>query len=312
TAGIVTDLGLPGVRVVRQHNTGKAQALRNGIAQARHDLLVLIDGDTIVEPETLYLLVQPFREGKVGAVAGNAKVANRGGLLGRWQHLEYVIAFNLDRRVFEVAGCMPTVPGALGAFRREALDAAGGVSADTLAEDTDVTMAVCRGGWRVVYEDSACAWTEAPGTWGGLWRQRYRWCYGTMQAMWKHRGALREQGAGGKLGRRGLSYLLLFQIMQPLLAPVVDVYLVYTLIFQPLSWTVVLWLGLHAAQLAVAAYAFRLDRESALPLWSLLLQQVVYRQLIYLVVIQSTVTALMGTRLRWHRQVRTGQAAALT
>lgn len=311
TADIVEALGLVGVRVVRQRNAGKAAALRTGLAQARHDLLVMIDGDTIVEPETLSLLVQPLRDEAVGAVAGNTKVANRSGILGRWQHLEYVVTFNLDRRVFEMAECMPTVPGALGAFRRAAIVAAGQVNADTLAEDTDLTMAICRAGWRVVYEDRACAWTEAPGTWQGLWRQRYRWCYGTMQAMWKHRAALRESGASGKFGRRGLGYLLLFQVLQPLLAPLVDVYLLYTLAFQPLSWTAVVWLGLHAAQLAVAAYAFRLDREQMAPLWSFLLQQLAYRQLIYLVVIQSATTALVGARLRWQQPARTGHAAAL-
>src|SRR6185436_3999410 len=156
------------------------------------------------------------------------------------------------RRVFDQGQCMPTVPGALGAFRREALENAGRITSQTMAEDTDLTMAICRAGWRVVYVDSARAWTEAPGTWGELWRQRYRWCYGTMQAMWKHRASLREKGAGGKLGRRGIGYIALFQILQPLLAPAVDVYLVYALLFQPASWTTVLWLGLHVAQLSVA------------------------------------------------------------
>ena len=134
-------------------------------------------------------------------------MANRRGLLGRWQHLEYVMGFNLDRRMFDVRRCMPTVPGAIGAFRRDALTDVGGVRADTLAEDTDLTMALCRAGWRVVYERVAIAWTEAPATLRQLWRQRYRWCYGTMQAMWKHRRAVVEPGRSGRLGRRGLAYL---------------------------------------------------------------------------------------------------------
>jgi LCP family protein required for cell wall assembly len=299
-----------GVRVIRQHNAGKAKALRRGIAAARHDILVMIDGDTIVEPDTLRLLVQPLRTAGVGAVAGNAKVANRGGLLGRWQHVEYVVTFNLDRRVFDQAECMPTVPGAVGAYRREAL-LAGEITSETLAEDTDLTMAICRAGWRVVYVDDARAWTEAPGTWAGLWHQRYRWCYGTMQAMWKHRSSLREPGASGKLGRRGLPYIFFFLILQPLLAPLVDLFLLYSLLFQPLGWPILLWIALHTAQLAVALYAFRLDREPYGPLWTFLLQQIAYRQLIYLVVIQSGVTALIGARMRWHQPARTGHAAAL-
>ncbi|MEV6494625.1 glycosyltransferase, partial [Actinoplanes sp. NPDC051633] len=311
TADLVEALDDPGVRVLRRRNGGKAAALRTGVAAARHDVLVLIDGDTIVEPDTIDMLVRSFADPAVGAVAGNAKVADRSGVIGRWQHLEYVVAFNLDRRVFEMGRCMTTVPGALGGFRRAALESAGGVRSETLAEDTDLTMAIVRAGWRVVYEDMACAWTEAPGTWAGLWRQRYRWCYGTMQAVWKHRSALRERGPAGRLGRRGLGYVAVFQILQPLLGPIVDVYLLYSLLSGTPGLIAVFWLGLHVAQLAVAAYAFRLDKEPAGPLWSLPLQQIGYRQLIYLITIQSAVTALLGGGLRWHVSTRTGRAAAL-
>src|SRR6185369_1149962 len=139
------------VRVIRQENTGKPGALNTGIAAARGDLLVLVDGDTVFEPDAVGWLVQPFADPSVGAVSGNTKVANRGGLLGRWQHLEYVVGFNLDRRLFDLGECMPTIPGAIGAFRRDALRHAGGVPGDTLAEDTDLTMAVLRAGWRAVY-----------------------------------------------------------------------------------------------------------------------------------------------------------------
>jgi cellulose synthase/poly-beta-1,6-N-acetylglucosamine synthase-like glycosyltransferase len=262
----------------------------------------------VLAPDAVGRLVQGFGDPDVGAVSGNAKVANRRGLLGRWQHLEYVMGFNLDRRMFEIGRCMPTVPGAIGGFRRRALLEVGGVAGDTLAEDTDLTMAVVRAGWRVTYREDAIAWTEAPSTLHGLWRQRYRWCYGTIQAMWKHRRALVEGGASGRLGRRGLGYLILFQLLLPLAAPVVDVYSLYGLVFRPAVQVAVVWLGLVAAQGLTAAYALRLDRERFGPLWTLPLQQIVYRQLMYLVVVHSVVTALAGIRLRWHRIARTGEA----
>jgi cellulose synthase/poly-beta-1,6-N-acetylglucosamine synthase-like glycosyltransferase len=306
TADIVEALGLPGVRVIRQDNAGKPAALNTGLACSSHPLVVLLDGDTVFEPDAVQILLQPFADPAVGAVSGNAKVANRGGLLGRWQHIEYVVGFNLDRRLFDLAECMPTVPGAIGAFRREALDRVGGVSDLTLAEDTDLTMALCRDGWRVVYEERAKAWTEAPASLDALWRQRYRWCYGTLQAMWKHRGALVQAGPSGKLGRRGLTYLLLFQILLPLLAPVVDVFALYGLIFLDPLRILGLWLGFLLLQVAMGLYAFRLDGERPTALWSLPLQQFVYRQLMYLVVIQSVWTALAGSRLRWQRMERYG------
>jgi cellulose synthase/poly-beta-1,6-N-acetylglucosamine synthase-like glycosyltransferase/peptidoglycan/xylan/chitin deacetylase (PgdA/CDA1 family) len=306
TADIVAGLGLPGVRLIRQDNAGKPTALNAGLAASSHPLVVMLDGDTIFEPDAVRILLQPFADPAVGAVSGNTKVANRGGLLGRWQHIEYVVGFNLDRRLFDLAECMPTVPGAIGGFRREALDRVGGVSDLTLAEDTDLTMALCRDGWRVVYQENAKAWTEAPASLGDLWQQRYRWCYGTLQAMWKHRGALVQRGSSGKLGRRGLGYLLLFQVMLPLLAPVIDVFAIYGLIFLDPLRIVGLWLAFLMLQVVMGLYAFRLDGERPTALWSLPLQQFVYRQLMYLVVIQSVWTALAGSRLRWQRMERYG------
>jgi cellulose synthase/poly-beta-1,6-N-acetylglucosamine synthase-like glycosyltransferase/peptidoglycan/xylan/chitin deacetylase (PgdA/CDA1 family) len=310
TAEIVAEIGLPSVYVVRQENAGKPAALNNGVRHARGDLLVLVDGDTVFEPDAIGRLVQPLRDPRVGAVAGNTKVANRRGFLGRWQHLEYVIGFNLDRRMFDVGQCIATVPGAIGAFRRTALRDVGGVSAQTLAEDTDLTMAILRAGWQVVYAPDAIAWTEAPASLRQLWRQRYRWCYGTMQAAWKHRSALTERGAAGRFGRRGLTYLLLFQVLLPLSAPMADVFLFYGLLFMAPIKIAAVWGGFMLAQLLVAAYALHLDRERYGVLWSMPFQQIIYRQLIYLVVFQSIVMALLGGRLGWHRMVRTGAARA--
>jgi cellulose synthase/poly-beta-1,6-N-acetylglucosamine synthase-like glycosyltransferase len=306
TADLVESLRIPGVRVIRQANAGKPAALNTGLQASSYELVVMVDGDTVFEPDAVRMLVQPFADPSVGAVSGNAKVGNRGGLLGRWQHIEYVVGFNLDRRLFDLAECMPTVPGAVGGFRRGALERIGGLSDVTLAEDTDLTMALCRDGWRVVYEERARAWTEAPASLGALWRQRYRWCYGTLQAMWKHRGAWVQRGQAGKLGRRGLTYLMLFQVLLPLLAPAVDVFAIYGLVFlNPLRVGLV-WAGFLALQFGMGLYAFRLDGEKAGPLWSLPLQQFVYRQLMYLVVIQSVFTALAGSRLRWQRMERYG------
>jgi cellulose synthase/poly-beta-1,6-N-acetylglucosamine synthase-like glycosyltransferase/peptidoglycan/xylan/chitin deacetylase (PgdA/CDA1 family) len=306
TAALVERMGLPGVRVIRVPNGGKANALNTGIALARHDIIVTVDGDTIFEPDSIRMLVQPFASPAVGAVAGNVKVGNRQSLVAAWQHIEYVIGFNLDRRLYEVLRCMPTVPGAIGAFRRAALRQVGGISDETLAEDTDVTMALCRAGWRVVYEERAKAWTEAPATLEQLYRQRYRWSYGTMQAMWKHRKALTDSGDSGRFGRVGLPFLTLFGVALPLLAPVVDIMLVYGLVFWELRDTLIAWLGMLALQVVTAAVAFRFDRESMRPLWRLPLQQFAYRQLMYLVLIQSATTALTGGRLRWQKLHRSG------
>ncbi|HEV7628658.1 MAG TPA: glycosyltransferase, partial [Streptomyces sp.] len=311
TPEIVEALGLRNARVVRQENAGKAAALNRGIAHARWGIIVMMDGDTVFEPDTIHTLVQPFADPSVGAVAGNAKVGNRRTLIGAWQHIEYVMGFNLDRRMYDLLRCMPTIPGAIGAFRREALAHTGGMSEGTLAEDTDVTIALQRTGWRVVYAEHALAWTEAPGSMRQLWRQRYRWSYGTMQALWKHRRSVLDRGPSGRFGRVGMPLVVLFQILTPLLAPLIDLFTLYAAIFIDPLKSLAAWGLVLAVQLMSTAYAFRLDGEEYRYLLMLPLQQIVYRQLMYLVLIHSCITAATGGRLRWQKLKRTGEVGAL-
>jgi poly-beta-1,6 N-acetyl-D-glucosamine synthase len=303
TAAAVAAIDDPRVTLIRQPNGGKPAALNTGIAAARHDIIVMVDGDTIFEPDTIQNLVASMADPTVGAVAGNTKVGNRRGLLGRWQHIEYVIGCNLDRRMYEALGCMPVVPGAIGAFRRQVLAQVGGVSQDTLAEDTDLTMAVHRAGWKVAYEPRARAWTEVPATLRQLWRQRYRWAYGTMQAVWKHRGAVGERSA---LGLIALPWIAFTQVVLPLLSPAFDVFALYGVVFLNPGRYLAYWVAFNVLALLIGLYAFHLDRESPRPLWALPLQQLVFRQLVYLVVFEAVLSACAGTRLRWHKLERTG------
>ncbi|MBC7271954.1 MAG: glycosyltransferase [Streptomyces sp.] len=301
------DLGMLNVRVIRQENAGKPAALNNGVRNAAHDIVVMMDGDTVFEPDTVRQLVQPFADPGVGAVAGNAKVGNRNTVIGAWQHIEYVMGFNLDRRMYDLLRCMPTIPGAIGAFRREAVLGVGGMSEDTLAEDTDITIAMHRAGWRVVYQEHARAWTEAPGSLKQLWSQRYRWSYGTMQALWKHRKSLTDKGPSGRFGRVGMPLVVIFQIVTPVFAPLIDVFTAYSMIFIDFKAALLAWLAVLGVQLVCAAYAFRLDREKYRYLLMMPLQQLAYRQMMYLVLIHSCVTALTGGRLRWQKLKRTGE-----
>ena len=306
TASIVEALDLPGVRLLRQPNAGKAAALNCALAASRHEIIVTVDADTVFEPRTLSILVQRFREPRVGAISGNTKVGNRGGLIGHWQHIEYVMGFNLDRRMYEVLGSTPTVPGAIGAFRREALAEIGGISGATLAEDTDVTLDIGRAGWRVLYESRARAWTEAPSTLRGLYRQRSRWAYGTIQSMWKHRRALTFAGDGSTTGGRAVVAILIFQVLLPLTAPLIDLFAIYSIVFLDPMPILAFWVAFNVFQFVLAWEAFGFDRESRRPLWALPLQQIGHRQISYLVVYDAIVSALLGSRLSWRHAERTG------
>ena len=175
------------VRLLQQENRGKARALQRGLAAARHGIIVFIDADTQCQRDTLPRLVEPFADSRIGAVSGHAKVGNLRTFIARCQALEYTCGFNLDRRAYNRWDCITVVPGAISAIRKDAIDEAGGLSLQTLAEDTDLTLSLHRHRQRIVYVPDAIAWTEAPETVRTLARQRFRWAYGTLQSLWKHR-----------------------------------------------------------------------------------------------------------------------------
>jgi len=231
TSGVVVDqfAGESRVHLFTKQNGGKAEALNFGIRHARGEIIIALDGDTLFASDTLSALAHRFHDPSVAAVAGNAKVGNRINLLTRLQALEYITSQNLDRRAFASLNCITVVPGAVGAWRRELVELAGGFSSDTLAEDQDLTLKIRRLGYNISYEENAIAWTEAPATLNALAKQRFRWSYGTLQCMWKHRGALLRRRYG-TLGVVAMPNILIFQILFPLVSPVMDLMLVWALV----------------------------------------------------------------------------------
>ena len=298
----------PRVLVLEQANGGKAAAIRRAFDRTTTPIIVVVDADSIVEPGTLRRLVAPFADPRIGAVAGNVKVGNRRGLLGPLQHLEYVMGINLDRRFYDRLNAITVVPGALGAFRRAAITAAGGFADETLAEDADLTLAIAGLGYRIVHAPDACVWTEAPGDWASLYRQRFRWAYGMLQVLWKHRGLARSRRATNA-GRLGLPFVLLFGFALPLLAPVVDVGLLLGLITAHRTDLVLPFVLFNALQLLSAVLALRLDGEPVAHALIVPLYQLGYRQLMSFVVLRSIVAALIGAPVGWGRIRRHGLSA---
>src|SRR3989442_789456 len=267
------------LRVVRQPNGGKASALNTALARTDAAVVVVMDADSLLEREALRRLVAPFADQAIGAVAGNVKVGNRSSWLGALQHVEYVVGINLDRRFFDLVNAVSVVPGALGGFRREAIVRAGGFPLDTLAEDTDLTVAIGMHGYRVRTVADARAWTEGPPTCRALWKQRYRWSYGTLQVLWKHRDAPFRWRATN-VGRLGIPYLIVFGYLLPLLAPAVDVTLLYGLVVGPQVPLLAAFGVFTILQTLAAALALRLDGEPAWHAGAVLGYQLGYRQML--------------------------------
>ena len=293
------------LRVVRQPNGGKASALNTALARTDAAIVVVMDADSLLEREALGRLVAPFAEQAVGAVAGNVKVGNRRSWLGALQHVEYVVGINLDRRFFDLVNAVSVVPGALGAFRREAIVRAGGFPRDTLAEDADLTVAIGMYGYRVRTVADARAWTEVPATWRALWKQRYRWSYGTLQVLWKHRDAP-FRWRSTNVGRLGIPYLIVFAYLLPLLSPAVDITFVYGLAVGPQLSLIASFALFTGLQVFAAALALRLDREPAWHAGAVLGYTLGYRQMLSVVVASSLWAAFAGLPVGWGKLVRRG------
>jgi cellulose synthase/poly-beta-1,6-N-acetylglucosamine synthase-like glycosyltransferase/peptidoglycan/xylan/chitin deacetylase (PgdA/CDA1 family) len=293
------------IRVLTQRNKGKAHALDRALAAASYETLVLLDADTQFQRDTIRFLVAPLAQPEVGAVCGHIRVGNLSSWIARFQSLEYICGFNLDRRAYDCWNAITVAPGATSAFKKSAIVKAGGIMADTLAEDTDLTFHLHRAGYQIRYTPQAVAYTEAPDTMRTLIRQRVRWAFGTLQCLWKHRDLVGSFNHPG-LGWFSLPSVWFCQIFLVALVPVVDVMLILSL-----TW------GAGGALASYAAFFFALEWAMALlgcslegePLRTSLRifpMRFVYRPLLCYAVWTSILRALRGAWYGWGKQDRRG------
>jgi len=306
----------PRVRLLSQSNRGKPAALNNGLAATTGEIVVSIDADTMVEPTAIALLVRHFADPRVGAVAGNVKVRNRDRWLTRWQALEYITSQNLEKRAFDLLNCIPVVPGAVGAWRADLIRSCGGFSGDTVAEDTDLTLTIRRSGWKILYDEDAIGRTEVPDTAEALIKQRFRWTFGTLQAVWKHRDTLGRKKYGS-LGLIALPNVFLFQIMLPLISPVIDLLFALSVVLWGLAqlritrlpqlWTaqdversLIFFAAFMLIDFFTCVVAFALERHEDWTLLApLLIQRFYYRQMMYVVLFRALKEAVRGRPVGW-------------
>ncbi|MFI5253020.1 MAG: glycosyltransferase [Bacteroidota bacterium] len=299
----------PRVRILSKPNGGKASALNYGIERAKGDILVCIDADTLLQTDAITKLVSYFTDESVGAVAGNVKVGNERSLLTRWQAIEYITSQNFDRRAFDYLNCITVVPGAIGAFRKQVFEKIGGFSTDTLAEDCDLTIRLLREGYTVRYNPDAIAWTEVPETLRMFLKQRFRWTFGIMQSVWKHRDAFLKR-ENKSLGMIALPNAFLFQFIIPLLSPLADIMMIISIAGGFWHSTLMYYLIFMVVDFAGAWIAFSFEGEKRSRLKHLFFQRFVYRQLMYWVLFKSFLTAMKGSLVGWGILKRTGTVKA--
>ena len=317
------------VQVLVKPNGGKAAALNYALDRIEEEIYVGIDADTVIAMDAVSKLIPHFEDPEIGAVAGNAKVGNRVNLWTRWQALEYITSQNFERRALDLFNVVTVVPGAIGAWRTEAVKKAGGYPVNTVAEDADLTMSLLEQRLKVVYEDRSLAFTEAPIDAKGLMRQRFRWSFGTLQAVWKHRAAFVRNKA---MGLFALPNILIFQMLLPMVSPFIDMMFVYGILhyFIDLHYHPEAASAAHFQQLLVyflafllidfitSAIAFSLERPHPANkgdrwlLFHIWLQRFSYRQLFSIVLFKTVKRAIDGKPFNWDKLERTAKMSKHT
>ena len=306
------------VKILTQSNQGKWKALNTAYAQVETEIAVCIDADTQIAPDAIRHLVAPFANPKIGAVAGTILVGNKHNLLTRLQALEYFVTQNIARRAQEHINGIIVVPGALGAWRVEAVRDLGLLSNETLTEDTDLTMWMLRGGYHVAYAEDATGYTEAPRDIRSLLKQRLRWNVGILQSLWKHRSTFTETRSARLFSVLDLG---IFGFALPLLAPFVDLMVLFMLAnyvmahvsgavpdFSGVTYAMILgYVILPLVDLLTTLAAFRFDqRERLRLLWVLPFQNILFRQLLYISVYRAVFASISGRLARWDKLKRFG------
>ena len=294
------------VRILHQKNAGKMAAMNRALRSAEGEILMLADADTLFPPAAIGLLARHFVDQRIGAVAAGVRIGNAAdNILTRWQALEYSTCQNFDRRGYDLLNCIPVIAGAAGAVRREAINALGGFSPDTLNEDMDMTWQLLRAGWRIVNDSEAVAYTEAPNTLNSFLRQRFRWAYGTLQCLWKHRDALGRHGA---LGWVALPIQWLHQVLLPPISPFVDVLMIYSLCTGRVETIALFGFLMLAAEGVAATVAISMGAGNPRLLPWLPAQRIGYHPLMWYVIAKSIFVALRGTAVGWNKFARAGTA----
>ena len=294
----------PRVRLLQQENHGKARALQRALSAVRHGIVVFVDADTHFQRNTLSLLLEPFADGSIGAVSGHAKVGNLRTFIARCQSLEYTCGFNLDRRAYTRWNCITVVPGAISAIRKDAIDQVGGLSLQTLAEDTDLTLSLHKHRQRIVYVPGAIGWTEAPESVRTLARQRFRWAYGTLQCLWKHRDMVFNWNYRA-LGWFSLPSVWFFQIVLVAVTPMVDLFLLASLPFG--AWRAVMpfVITFLSMDVILATLACILEREPITRAWRILPMRLIYRPMLSYCIWKAILRAVKGAWVSWGKLERT-------
>ncbi|MGD0132402.1 MAG: glycosyltransferase family 2 protein [Bryobacteraceae bacterium] len=296
--------------VIDKQNGGKSDSLNAAVNYAGTPLIAAVDSDSLLESNSLLLVVRPFLEDESTIAVGGiirvvngctvengavTKVAAPPSLLTKFQVVEYLRAFLGGRVALSYMNSLLLISGAFGLFRRDSVIEAGGFELNSLAEDLELVIRLHRisrekkRAYKIVFVPTPVCWTEVPDSWKNLAVQRKRWQRGGVESMWKHRGMLFNPKFG-VVGCFGMPYLLFLEILGPTVEVTGYVITILGLLIGFISMTTALlfFIGsvLFGTMISISAvlleefttrrYAHPLDLASLI--WAALLENFGYRQ----------------------------------
>ncbi len=251
------------VRVITKYNGGKANALNYGISQALGEYIFCMDADSSLDKNVLKASLPYFKLDKnLAAVAGTVNIGNHNSLITKFQVLEYTIGLNFHKQAQSALNMVTIVPGPVGIFKKSVLLEVGGYDEDTFAEDCDLTLKILSYGYHIKYSPNMIATTEAPTSFYELSIQRYRWSRGTIQAIVKHLGNLKEKK---RVSRRNL-LIFFYMTIETIIIPSVNflfamLTLTFALYFENVHIYGPFFLGLILVDVAVVLYSIFTDKK---------------------------------------------------
>lgn len=298
------------VTLLSKPNGGKAKALNAGIKLSKAEIVLCMDGDSQLSPDSVKLAVRHFSNREIGAVAGNVKVLNRGKLFTDLQALEYIEGLNMARSAQSFVRLVNIIPGPIGFFRKKAIEEAGFYSSDTFAEDADLTLKILANGWKIYYEPNSISFTEAPAKLQQLLKQRYRWTRGIIQSIRKHKKLLVNPSINF-----GDTFILWTMAYEALIWPAMNIaanlfFIIAALAFGFSTLIFFWWAGLALLDLVTALYCVAVEKEE----FRLVGYSIIYRMFFILIIdickAMSTVEEFLGIRMTWGKLERVGTAKA--
>lgn len=173
-------------RYYYESTQGKGHALNTGLEKARGEIIITIDADCYIPPETIGNFVKCFADPKVMAVVGNVRIGNTNKIVNVVQYLEFLFSFYF-KKAESLTNTIYIIGGAAGAFRREVFQKVGTYSVTNITEDIELSVRIQSHGMRIAYASDAIVYTEGADTLQGLMKQRLRWKRGRIETFIEHK-----------------------------------------------------------------------------------------------------------------------------